>query len=143
MQKWILIFLLFKVSYSWTQTNSGTSIQRVPCSGTVSTDDIREDWRINMRHISTYFHNSELSIEEYKRLKDEANSVRLHPNVNQAISLRNSSQNDPVLASNFKGISEKIPYLWTILWLYLETDLWFRPLIEFNFYVARWYCDIF
>lgn len=103
MQKWILIFLLFKVSYSWTQTNSGTSIQSVPCSGTISTDDIREDWRINMRHISTYFHNSELSIEEYKRLKDEANSVRLHPNVNQAISLRNSSQNDPVLASNFKG----------------------------------------
>jgi hypothetical protein len=55
----------------------GSAIQYSELDGSLVPASIKEDWKVSLRNFSSYFHNSDLPLEAYKRLKDEANQRRL------------------------------------------------------------------
>ncbi|MBK8347803.1 MAG: PKD domain-containing protein [Saprospiraceae bacterium] len=96
------------VSVSGQQTNSdqvishkGSGLYHTKSAGTLFPKNIKEDWNISLKTKSSFFHNSALPLEEYKKLKDEANALKYH-GIKNEISGR-SSATAPVLQSNFRG----------------------------------------
>jgi PKD repeat protein len=101
------IFFIFSVFISNAQevTHKGSATQFSDLQGSIIPSTIKDDWQVSLRHFSTYFHNSDLPLSEYKKLKDEANQRRLNPiqknpNPNTA---RSNVAKSPVLGSNFRG----------------------------------------
>lgn len=94
-----------KVSENETFTHKGSSLFQTPSDGTLCPLDIKEDWKISLKHTSVYFHNSELPLSEYKKLKDEANNVRTLSQKDKIITqpiIRNQTS-APSLINNFRG----------------------------------------
>jgi len=85
--------------------NVGSPLFTSPSEGSLFPKDIKEDWNISLKHFSTYYHNSELPLEEYKRLKEEANEVRNNPveEHRDELSAKTSQELTPVLLNNFRG----------------------------------------
>lgn len=85
--------------------HKGSKLFTTISDGTLSPHEIKDDWGISLKHKSTFFHNSEHSLEEYKMLKEEANELKNRMNVD-----RNSYTNSnrmtteaPVLLNEFRG----------------------------------------
>ena len=87
------------------EIHKGSRLFTTYSDGTLSPLDIKDDWGISLKHKSTYFHNSEYSLEEYKNLKKEANELKNKPNVDRySYTNPNRMQTEaPVLLNNFRG----------------------------------------
>lgn len=85
--------------------HKGSKLFTTVSDGTLSPHEIKDDWAISLKHKSTFFHNSELPIAEYKKLKEEANNLKhskvadrnLYPKSNRMMS------EAPILLNNFRG----------------------------------------
>ncbi|MBK9254274.1 MAG: PKD domain-containing protein [Saprospiraceae bacterium] len=85
--------------------HKGSDLFTTPSSGSLLPENITEDWNISLRHFSSYFHNDELPLEEYKKLKEEANEVR-NQQSSYEFPLKNSqlkSDVSPILMNNFRA----------------------------------------
>lgn len=87
------------------EIHKGSPLFTTYSDGTLSPLDIKDDWGISLKHKSTFFHNSEYSLEEYKNLKKEANELKNKPNVDRnSYTNPNRMQTEaPVLLNNFRG----------------------------------------
>ncbi len=84
--------------------NKGSKLFQTPSSGTLYPKEIREDWSISLQQNSIYYHNSPLSLTEYKRLKDEANAVKNNPSGPEKKETKTSlSVSAPFMLNNFRG----------------------------------------
>jgi PKD repeat protein len=102
----LLPILLFISNMSGQEVNQkGSAIQYSDLDGSLVPASIKEDWKVSLRNFSSYFHNSDLPLEEYKRLKDEANQRRLAPIKNKTAPkpLSRTVAESPVLINNFRG----------------------------------------
>lgn len=85
--------------------HKGSKLFTTPSDGSLFPKDIKEDWNIALKNLSTYYHNGPWTREEFKRLKDEANAVRnnrIKSNDEVKVSSRSLAQ-APVLVNNFRG----------------------------------------
>ena len=85
--------------------HKGSILFTTASDGSLSPHDIKDDWRISLKHKSIFFHNSELPLAEYKLLKKEANDFK-----NSELADRNSFTKSnrmlteaPSLLNNFRG----------------------------------------
>lgn len=97
--------ILPKETQGETITQNGSSLFLAPVQGTVRPSDIKDDWKISLLQKSTYYHNSELSLEEYKKLKDEADNVRNQAKSSISSEAKSYRENvkAPVLQNHFRG----------------------------------------
>jgi PKD repeat protein len=99
-----VFFVFFSPVKAQEVTQKGSLIQYSDWQGSLVPATIEDDWKVSLRHFSTYFHNSDLPLSEYKKLKDEANLRRVNPikNVESSRSKRSSAET-PILVNNFRG----------------------------------------
>lgn len=88
-----------------TTTHNGSSLFQTPISGVICPLNIKDDWKISLRHKSVYFHNSELPLAEYKKLKEQANNVRnlMQKDKTAVVPTVRNLLNTPALVNNFRG----------------------------------------
>jgi PKD repeat protein len=97
------------LSNAETTNQSGSQLFTTPSDGTICPLDIKDDWKISLKHRSVFFHNSELPLAEYKKLKDEANNVKYQVQKDK-LNIENPSRkliNAPILQNNFRGNSRE------------------------------------
>lgn len=100
-----LFLIIFSGLQAQEVTQKGSLIQYSDWQGSLIPAAIKEDWKVSLRHFSTYFHNSDLPLSEYRKLKDEANQRRVNPIKNSVVTSvgQRSSAETPILVNNFRG----------------------------------------
>ena len=85
--------------------HKGSKLFTTVSDGTLLPREIKDDWGISLKHKSTFFHNSEYSLEAYKKLKTEANELKNSTNVDRDSYTKPNRMMSiaPVLINDFRG----------------------------------------
>ncbi len=85
--------------------NKGSALFTTVSDGTLSPVDIKDDWGISLKHKAVYFHNSELPLVEYKKLKKEADDFKNSPFADRNLFTKSNRMavEAPILLNNFRG----------------------------------------
>lgn len=83
--------------------NEGSAIYSTPCDGTVSPELITENWGVELKNYSAFYHTSPVSKEAFEVLKNEANKKAENAEFRQPAAQMSGDSLLPFLHKNFRG----------------------------------------
>ena len=88
---------------SEVKMNAGSDIFSAPCSGTISPELITENWGVELKNYSAFYHTSPVSKEAFEILKNEANKKAENTEYRQPPAHMSTDSLLPFLHKNFRG----------------------------------------